>query len=51
MILLVKGEPLGGNGLTLIAGASRNHFDWGGVFIESPEYAIFIKLPEFYWMH
>ena len=20
------------------------------VFIESPEYAIFIKLPEFYWM-
>ena len=22
----------------------------GGVFIESPEYAIFIKLPEFYWM-
>ena len=32
------------------AGASRNHFDWGGVFIELPEYAIFIKLPEFYWM-
>ena len=32
------------------AEASRNHFDWGGVFIESPEYAIFIKLPEFYWM-
>ena len=22
----------------------------GFVFIESPEYAIFIKLPEFYWM-
>ena len=22
----------------------------GGGFIESPEYAIFIKLPEFYWM-
>ena len=22
----------------------------GRVFIESPEYAIFIKLPEFYWM-
>ena len=44
-------------------GASRNRFDWGGggdgeggggwggcVFIELPEYAIFIKLPEFYWM-
>ena len=23
----------------------------GGVFIESPEYSTFIKLPEFYWMH
>ena len=22
----------------------------GGVFTESPEYAIFIELPEFYWM-
>ena len=22
----------------------------GGVFIVSPEYAIFIKFPEFYWM-
>ena len=35
----------------LQSGAARNHFDWGGGgggFIESPEYAIFIKLPEFY---
>ena len=32
-------------------GASRTHFDFilGGS-IEFPEYAIFIKLPEFYWM-
>ena len=31
----------------IYTGASRNHFDWGGggcVFIESPEYAIFIKI-------
>ena len=39
------------------AGASRTHFDWGGgggvgglVSFELPEYAIFIKLPEFSWI-
>ena len=38
----------------LLAGESRTHFDWRGVgwgvSTELPEYAIFITLPEFYWM-
>ena len=33
---------------TLIGGGGGG--GGGDVFIESPEYAIFIKLPEFYWM-
>ena len=38
------------NILMMYTGASRTHFDWEVVSIELPEYAIFIKLPEFYWM-
>ena len=36
--------------LAVHAGASRTHFDWGCVSIELPEYVIFIKLPEFYFV-
>ena len=37
---------IGGRETTLIGGRETTLI----VFIESPEYAIFIKFPEFYWM-
>ena len=37
--------------LSCMQGRRKTTLIGGGVFIELPEYAIFIKLPEFYWMH